>query len=104
MQIITATCVVAVVLFCRSLPAYAQTFSDWSTAVNLGPVINTSVNEGCPFIAKDDLTLYVVTTRPDGFGGRTFTYLTGIARKTLGRGWSISGRPSTARAMICARR
>jgi Tol biopolymer transport system component len=70
MKIVTATCVIAVALFCRNLPAHAQNFSDWSTAVNLGPVINTAVNEGCPFIAKDNLTLYVVTTRPDGFGGQ----------------------------------
>ena len=48
----------------------AQQFSQWSPAVNLGPVVNTSVNEGCPFIAKSELTLFVVSTRLDGFGGQ----------------------------------
>jgi hypothetical protein len=50
--------------------AGAQQFSPWSQAVNLGAVVNTSANEGCPFIAKSDLTLFVVSTRADGFGGQ----------------------------------
>ena len=48
----------------------AQHFSPWSQAVNLGPIVNSSSNEGCPYIAKSDLTLYVVSTRADGFGGQ----------------------------------
>ena len=48
----------------------AQQFSSWSQAVNVGAVVNTSANEGCPFIAKSDLTLFVVSTRADGFGGQ----------------------------------
>ena len=48
----------------------AAQFSPWSQAVNLGSVVNTAVNEGCPFIAKNDLVLFVVSTRPDGFGGQ----------------------------------
>jgi Tol biopolymer transport system component len=50
--------------------AYGQNFSQWSAAVNLGPVVNTAVNEGCPFVAKSDLTLFVVSTRAEGFGGQ----------------------------------
>jgi|SRR5687767_571282 len=50
--------------------AGAQQFSPWSQAVNLGAVVNTPANEGCPFVAKSDLTLFVVSTRADGFGGQ----------------------------------
>jgi Tol biopolymer transport system component len=32
--------------------------------------VNSPANEGCPFIAKSDLTLYVVSTRADGLGGQ----------------------------------
>jgi Tol biopolymer transport system component len=53
-----------------SVRADAQEYSPWSPAVNLGPVVNSAANEGCPFIAKSDLTLYVVSTRPDGFGAQ----------------------------------
>jgi Tol biopolymer transport system component len=53
-----------------SAPLHAQEYSAWSPAVNLGPIVNSAVNEGCPFIAKSDLTLYVVSTRADGFGGQ----------------------------------
>jgi hypothetical protein len=49
---------------------HAQQYSPWSPAVNLGPIVNSAANEGCPFIAKSDLTLYVVSTRLDGFGGQ----------------------------------
>ena len=58
------------VLFGLTTIAWAQQFSPWSPAVNLGAVVNSSANEGCPFIAKSDLTLYVVSTRGDGFGGQ----------------------------------
>ena len=49
---------------------HAQQYAPWSQAVNLGAVVNSSANEGCPYIAKSDLTLFVVSTRPDGFGGQ----------------------------------
>jgi Tol biopolymer transport system component len=48
----------------------AQNFSAWATAVNLGPVVNTTAAEGCAFIAKSDLSLFVVSARSDGFGGQ----------------------------------
>ena len=35
--------------------------SDWSSPVNLGPVINTSNFEGCPCITKDGLSLYLAS-------------------------------------------
>ena len=42
-----------------AMSAEAQRFSDWSAPVNLGPVVNTSLNESCPAISKNGLTLYL---------------------------------------------
>jgi Tol biopolymer transport system component len=47
----------------------AQTFTPWSTAVNLGSVINTASTDGCPFVAKDGFALYFASNRPGGYGG-----------------------------------
>jgi hypothetical protein len=40
---------------------------DWSTPVNLGPVVNTSNWEGCPSISPDSLSLFFCSDRPGGF-------------------------------------
>jgi hypothetical protein len=50
-------------------PTTGATFSEWSAPVNLGPVINTAFNEQGPTLAKDGLTLYFGSNRPEGFGG-----------------------------------
>jgi len=39
----------------------------WGPAVNLGPKINSSANEGSQSV--DDLELYMVSNRPGGYGG-----------------------------------
>ena len=41
----------------------------WSVPQNMGPEINTKGNEQCPFIAKDDQTLYFNTDGRVGMGG-----------------------------------
>jgi hypothetical protein len=43
-------------------------FSDWSTPVNLGPVINSPSIEQHPAISKDGLSLYFVSDRPGSLG------------------------------------
>lgn len=43
-------------------------YSDWSTPVNLGPVINTGYNDQHPAISKDGLSLYFTSNRPGGQG------------------------------------
>jgi len=43
-------------------------YSDWSTPVNLGPVINTGYNDQHPALSKDGLSLYFTSSRPGGFG------------------------------------
>jgi len=48
-------------------------FGPWSTAVNLGPVINTQYNETHPAISKNGLSLYITSNRPGGVNGQTFT-------------------------------
>src|SRR2546427_6657225 len=45
-------------------------YSDWSAPVNLGPVVNSSSNDQHPSISKDGLSLYFVSNRPGGFGGK----------------------------------
>jgi len=49
--------------------AQAQKYSDWSPPVNLGPVINSAVNDQQPAISKDGLSLYFASNRSGGLGG-----------------------------------
>jgi len=42
--------------------------SDWSTPINLGPPINTSMQDMTPWIAQDGLELYFSSNRPGGYG------------------------------------
>lgn len=47
----------------------AQKYSDWSTPVNLGPVINSGLSDQGPAISKDGLSLYFHSNRLGGLGG-----------------------------------
>ena len=49
---------------CHRLPN-----GEWSRAENLGPSVNTSGNEKCPFIHADGKTLYFASDGWQGFGG-----------------------------------
>ena len=44
-------------------------FSDWSAPVNLGPVVNSELEELDPFVSKDGLSLYFGSLRSGGYGG-----------------------------------
>jgi WD40 repeat protein len=44
-------------------------YSAWSAPVNLGGVVNSPFNDQGPNISKDELSLYITSTRPGGFGG-----------------------------------
>jgi len=66
----------AIVFFTIAPPVFAQQFSEWSTPVNLGPVVNavcapgtTTCNDERPNISKDGLSLYFSSDRPGGCGG-----------------------------------
>lgn len=43
-------------------------FSDWSAPVNLGAVINSTVEDAGPALSKNRLSLYFHSARTDGFG------------------------------------
>jgi len=46
-----------------------KTLADpWAVAVNLGPVVNSSGNDGTPRVSPDMKTLYFCSDRPGGFG------------------------------------
>jgi outer membrane protein OmpA-like peptidoglycan-associated protein/tetratricopeptide (TPR) repeat protein len=44
------------------------TSGKWSNPENLGPVVNTSADEGCPFIHSDNQTLYFNSNGHPGYG------------------------------------
>jgi hypothetical protein len=44
-------------------------FSDWSEPVNLGPVVNSSFNEGGPAVSQERRSLYFASDRPGRLGG-----------------------------------
>jgi hypothetical protein len=46
----------------------AATFTDWGAPINLGPVLNTSVNDQRATISGDGLSLYFGSTRPGSVG------------------------------------
>jgi ABC-type amino acid transport substrate-binding protein len=43
-------------------------FSDWSAPVNLGPVVNSPFDDHHPAISANGLSIYITSTRPNGFG------------------------------------
>ncbi len=49
-------------------PVQAQQFSDWSAPVNLGPIINSGVNNQHPAISNDGLSLYYSSDRVGTLG------------------------------------
>ena len=42
---------------------------EWSSPVNLGPIVNSSGNEQTPFLADDGRTLFFASNHHPGFGG-----------------------------------
>jgi outer membrane protein OmpA-like peptidoglycan-associated protein/tetratricopeptide (TPR) repeat protein len=56
----------------------------WGRPVNLGPVINTSGDEGCPFIHADNQTLYFNSNGHPGYGTSDLF----LARKNADSSWS----------------
>jgi len=67
----------ALVLACRpdsdqitfNLQAMSFATSEWSEPVNLGAVVNSNVFDAAPTLSKDELSLYLTSNRPGGFGG-----------------------------------
>jgi hypothetical protein len=67
-----------------SLTSAAPSYTDWSTPVSLGPVVNTAVPELGPAISADGLSLYFYSARPGGFGGNDYWV---SKRPTVGSPW-----------------
>lgn len=65
--LINFTCIVVLVL-AQALLAQAQKYSDWSTPVNLGPVVNSPGSETQMGVSKNGLSLYLTSNRPGGLG------------------------------------
>ena len=42
--------------------------ADWGEPMNLGPTVNSSYNDACPYIPADGLSLFFESNRPGGFG------------------------------------
>ncbi|ULQ56776.1 OmpA family protein [Flavihumibacter rivuli] len=57
----------------------------WSEARNLGPEINTSGDESCPFIHADNQTLYFTSNGLQGYGGDDLF----MVRKGPKKSWSL---------------
>lgn len=66
---IIAIFVVSTALLLSTSLSHAQRFSAWSAAQNLGPTINTTASEVCPFIAPDNLSFFFAFDRAGGAGG-----------------------------------
>jgi len=45
-----------------------QKYSDWSTPINLGPIVNSTSMDRGPAISKDGLSLYFASNRSDSIG------------------------------------
>jgi hypothetical protein len=52
-------------------PSGAPKYSDWSTPINLGPIVNSTATDRGPAISKDGLSLYFASNRNvvGSFGG-----------------------------------
>jgi hypothetical protein len=50
-------------------PAAQTRYSDWSTPINLGTIVNSTFEDSLPQVSKNGLSLYFASTRPSGFGG-----------------------------------
>jgi WD40 repeat protein len=52
-------------------PSGAQKYSEWSTPINLGPMVNSTAMDRAPAVSKDGLSLYFSSNRPGGQGQGT---------------------------------
>ena len=54
---------------------YLQANGQWGTPRNMGPEINTSGDESCPFIHADNQTFYFTSNGHPGYGGTDLYYM-----------------------------
>ena len=62
--------------------------SSWGTPINLGPTVNTRLDEASPFLAADGRTLYYSSEGKPGYGGADI-----FMTKRIGDGWTKWSEP-----------
>jgi outer membrane protein OmpA-like peptidoglycan-associated protein len=74
--------------------AHLQPNGKWSEPENLGPEINTSADEQCPFIHADNQTLYFTSNGLQGYGDADLFFVrkgpNGIWSKPMNLGYPIN--------------
>jgi WD40-like Beta Propeller Repeat len=73
----------------------AETFSDWSAPINVGPPINTSYNDNYAVLSKDELTVYFTSNRPGSLAGSDDLWF--ATRESINSPWR---EPQNMRAPI----
>ena len=68
--------------------------ADWGTPINLGPMLNSSTNDGASSISANGLKLYIWSNRPGGYGSDDILV---TERVTLNDPW---GAPTNIGAMV----
>lgn len=61
---------------------------NWGTAINLGPTLNTRLDEVSPFLAADGKTLYFSSSGHPGYGGADI-----FMSRRIGSGWTEWTKP-----------
>jgi hypothetical protein len=67
-------------------PRASQVFGDWSAPINPGPPLNTPYNDNYAVLAKDQLTIYFTSNRPEGLGGDDLWFAT---RESIDAPWDV---------------
>jgi hypothetical protein len=62
-----------------------STSDPWGVPVNLGPVVNSSSNDGAPALSRDGTELYFYSNRPGGFGANDLYVVTRTKLDTCDR-------------------
>ncbi|MGH7428300.1 MAG: hypothetical protein ACREJ4_08075 [Candidatus Methylomirabilaceae bacterium] len=70
----------------------ASTSDPWSTPVNLGPVVNSTADEGSALLSFDETALYFTSNRPGGSGGYDL-YVSTRTKLKAGRRGGQPGHP-----------
>lgn len=71
-------------------PAFSLSGAEWSPAVNMGPVINSTANEMNATLSPDELSLYFTTDRTGGLG---ITDIWIARRDCVGCSWQTPVNP-----------
>jgi len=91
----------AIVLSSGGIASAAPRYSDWSTPVNLGSIINSSSDDTGPALSKDGLSFYFTSTRT-GFGAEDIWVSQRANGLTVGSAGESRGCDQHRRQRACA--